>query len=512
MALADYFHRTAVAAAQAIRGWDEGAIAERLEGVVPGIQWGADVVASREGSALLDLTVRLLARLYPNLHLAGPAESQAAHARLALEINPSLELVGRRTHVIAIGPVVPVTDAVVVYAGCDGWIALISTTRPQPIGAGEVITGAGASAALAAANLFRLVFVDEPDVDVDARFSTYDGANDTDLRNPVAGEVRLSEGTVLVGLGAIGQAAAWTLGSSEVAGEIHLVDPERLELGNLQRYVLTRRTDENGSKVALAASVFPKGVKVHQHGCSWGEFLGRLGFSWDRVAVALDSRSDRRAVQASLPKWIVNAWTQPGDLGVSVHPWHSGACLACLYQPTSTSPSEDRLIADALGLPQEFDLQIRQLLHAGNPPPAELLDEVARRRSIDRALLEPFATVPLRNLYAEGICGGAVLPLDAVTETPNDLHVPLAHQSAMAGVLLAAQLLRAALGDEPDAAVVTRLDLLRSMPPEPTQPAGKTPAGSCICQDPVYQRVYEEKYRSVGSSAVETRRHVRLPN
>lgn len=511
MALADYFHRSAVAAAQAIRGWDEAAIAERLEGVVAGVQWDGDAVASREGAALLDMCVRLLARLYPKLHLAGPPESRDAYSRLALEINPLLEFADRPTHVVAVGPVSPSSEAVI-YAGSDGWVALLSSTHPQPVGRGDVITGAGVSAALATANLFRLVFLDEPEVDDDVRFSTYDGTSGIEAANPSTGEVALGDATVLVGLGAIGQAAAWALGCSVVTGKLHLVDPEDVEIGNLQRYMLTRRTDERATKVSLAASVFPEAVKVHQHRCSWGEFVGQLGFSWDRVAVALDSRRDRRAVQAALPRWIVNAWTQPGDLGVSVHPWGRGACLACLYQPTAPSPSEDRLIADALGLPTEFDFQIRQLLHLGSPPPPEMLDEVARRRGIDRALLEPFATLPLRTLYTEGICGGAVLPLGTLTDTPNELHVPLAHQSAMAGVLLAAQLMRAALGDEPDAAMVTRLDLLRSVPPEPTQPAGKTPTGFCICQDRVYQRVYEEKYESGGARAARSRRQVQLPN
>lgn len=511
MALADYFHRTAVAASQAVRGWDELAIAERLEGVVPGLQWGQDVVSSREGTALLDMTVRLLSRLYPRLHLAGPSDSQSLYSQLALEINPEIEFQSRPTHVIALGLDTPSSEAIVVFAGCDGWLALLSSSTAQPVGVGDVITGAGACAALAVANLFRLVFLDEPDVDVQVRFSTYDGCAGDGVANPSTTDIRLAEGTVLVGLGSVGQAAVWALGRGQVRGEIHLVDPERVELSNLQRYVLTRRSDEAASKVEMASAVLQDTVEVHAHSCSWADFLGRLGFSWERVAVAVDSRRDRRMVQAALPRWIVNAWTQPGDLGVSVHDWQSGACLACLYQPTGPTRSEDRLVGDALGLPQEFDLQIRQLLHTGFPAPPELLDEVARRREIDRALLEPYEGVPLRTLYTEGICGGAILPLSALTETPTELHVPLAHQSALAGILLSAQLMRASLGDEPVGSHVTRLDLLRSVPPELTQPAAKTPSGSCICQDAVFQRVYDEKYPSQPEASPPDRQ-LRLPN
>lgn len=51
--------------------------------------------------------------------------------------------------------------------------------------------------------------------------------------------------------------------------------------------------------------------------------------------------------------------------------------------------------------------------------------------------------------YIEGLCGGAVLPLQRTGRPRQDVHVPIAHQSALAGVLLAASAAQDALALKP---------------------------------------------------------------
>src|SRR4051812_11139190 len=103
MALAPYFKRSAQAAAQVLAGFDEAAIQERLEGTSVGLSWGKRAVETHEGRAALDLTVRLLARLYPRLRLAGP-DPDGETEQLLLEINPDLELIdGEVEHCLHIG-------------------------------------------------------------------------------------------------------------------------------------------------------------------------------------------------------------------------------------------------------------------------------------------------------------------------------------------------------------------------------------------------------------------------
>ena len=154
--------------------------------------------------------------------------------------------------------------------------------------------GAGFAACLAAANLFRFLFL--PDgttlLDTDIRFPP-DAAS-----FPGFAASTLTDALVLVGVGAVGNSAAWALARTPLTGQIYLVDPQVVELGNLQRYVLCARSDEGGIKVevslgrSLGACYRPFLIEG-----TWASFLGAKGYKWERVLVALDSAHDRRAVQ-----------------------------------------------------------------------------------------------------------------------------------------------------------------------------------------------------------------------
>jgi molybdopterin/thiamine biosynthesis adenylyltransferase len=126
----------------------------------------------------------------------------------------------------------------------------------------------------------------------------------------------------------------WALARTPgLQGTLHVIDAEKIDLTNLQRYVLTGQQHVGTAKVTLANRVLQSTpLVVHPHQQRWGEYLRtRNDWHFQRVAVALDSAADRRAVQAALPEWIVNAWTQPGDLGVSRHTFlDDQACLTCL--------------------------------------------------------------------------------------------------------------------------------------------------------------------------------------
>ena len=78
----------------------------------------------------------------------------------------------------------------------------------------------------------------------------------------------------LVGAGAIGQAAVLTLRSADARGGMRIVDPEAVELSNLQRYVLTRDGDVGGPKVALAARFLEgTGLAVSRYQQPWSADL-----------------------------------------------------------------------------------------------------------------------------------------------------------------------------------------------------------------------------------------------
>ena len=200
-------------------------------------------------------------------------------------------------------------------------------------------------------------------------------------------------------------------------------------------------------------------------------------------------------MQASLPRWIANAWTQLGDLGVSSHSFlGEDACLACLYLANQNTKSEDQIIAEGLKIP-EFQTQVRFLLGNGEATGKEICDAVADAWGIAPEKLVPYAARPIRELWVEGICGGGIIPLGEAGPAPRDLQVPLAFQSALAGVLLAAETVVDVLTDGARRkTLLRRMDVLRPLGEVTPQPARKAGTGSCICEDHDFVAAYQAKY------------------
>lgn len=348
------------------------------------------------------------------------------------------------------------------------------------------------------ANIFRFVFLGEDYqlLDRNVAFSAWSGDRVERDDGPLLKESTVSEEVVLVGLGAIGNGILWALSRAGLSGAIHVVDYQNLELSNLQRYVMAIRSDEGQPKLEIAARALEgSGLRVKCHQLRWQAFVAAHGTFWPTVLVALDSAKDRRAVQATLPAWIANAWTQPGDLGVSRHGrfGNDGACLYCLYLPRQKAPNEDALVAEALGVP-ERQQQIRDLLYHGSPVPEDLLAAIGRGLKIPFERLSPFSGVSIRTLYVEGLCGGALLGLGRIGMPRQEVHVPLAHQSSLAGLLLAAAFMRHVISPENSVTTVTRVDVLRPLGVHLVQLLPRTTDGQCICNDRDYVAVFKEKW------------------
>ena len=500
MALADFFHRDVVAISQVLQGFHQDAFVEKLNGIRVAISFGEEAAASRDGRELLDLTIRLAARLYPSItfitvHAADWLADELT--TLARRINPNVELSATGTYdvCLSVGADAPAVDSPTIYAGCDGWLARVGTASPYRTGDTGNPYGAGFAACLAAANLFRSLFLPEgtTSLDVDISFPP-----DADSFPSLTASI-LTDPLVLVGVGAIGNSAAWALARTPITGQVYLVDPQVLELSNLQRYVLCERGDEGLVKVEVVVGKFTGALQALPHHGTWASFLETKGYRRDRVLVALDSAHDRRAVQASLPRWIANAWTQVGDLGVSTHSFlGQDACLSCLYLPTQTSKNQDQIIAEGLKIPR-FQDQVRVLLGSGQATGKELCDAIAAAWDINPEVLATYIDRPIRELWVEGICGGAVISLGEVGPAPPELQVPLAFQSALAGVALAAEATRDLLNAGAERkTLVRRLDILRPLGDASPQPALKAGSGRCICEDPDFVAAYRQKYETEG--------------
>lgn len=515
MSFANFFQRTATAASQVLARFSVESFKSVLETAPVGIVYDAAAAGSAEGRATLDLCVRFLARLYPQIAIAPLVQSQDRVCndlvRLARSINPDLTIPkstdGSRS-VLVVGDTAVPRALQPIYIGSDGWICRLSTSKPVGSGRSNNPFGAGAAACFGAANLFRSVFgehLESGHLDNALTLSLIDyDPSKRAPRNPKLRPTDIGQ-SHLVGLGAIGHGAVWALSRLKIlSGRLHLIDHEIVELSNLQRYALaTQRHADKTEKVRLCKDALRQtNLTVAAHRCTWAEYVaGRSNWSFDRVAVAVDSARDRIAVQSSLPCWLVNAWTQPGDLGCSRHEFlGEHACLMCMYMPEGKQKDFDTIVAESVGLLHAKPV-VTSLLYTGAPVGREFIEHVAKALTISVEPLLPFQDKPLRTFYSEAICGGVVLRLkggDVRREGTVEAaaQVPMAFQSALAGIMLASELVLHASGERASPPPVsTKINLLRPLGVYLSLDDQKHPSGTCICQDPDYIKAYRRKYQ-----------------
>ena len=516
MSLPRFLDRVVDATVPLLGELDRATVRAKLEAVSVTLAAGERAAEGASRAGFL-LAANLAARLYPRIVLAGPANLvRLAEDEIRL-VNPQAD--------VAVESDEPTTATLGYETAVAGPNGVAVAARGWNVHVDEDVDddeAAPAAALLAAAmgvgELFRVVFADE--LGAHGRSGSRPAAfNLVTLAEPLGGLPLAADVDVgefrLVGAGAIGQAAAHTLAVAGARGSIVAVDPEKVALSNLQRYVLTTDADVGAVKVDLLRDrLAASGLEVDPVPSEWHAGLVE---AQRPTLVALDSAEARLGVQSSLPGPIYNAWTQPADVGWSRHErFGDEPCLACLYWPDHQSPSRHEQIAAAF---RQHPLRVlAYLVHRAipiglplppggipaipgfEPPPdaerwltAPLVDDIAAAAGIEVAELASWRDRPLADVYQDGICGGALLHLN-VGEAPRDVLVPLAHQSVFAGVMLATAFLVSQVAElraARAAAIEGRFDVLAGPPQVLARPRART--AGCLCGDAVFLDVYRGK-------------------
>lgn len=479
----------------------------------------------RAGFALL---ANLCARLYPTIRIIAPSAVVAQCCDLILQINPDCDVSGETDIQPAAGTVcwsTPTEARNAVAVGPDGWDVVVDENEFSCATETNMLC-ALAAGAIAASELFRIVFAEFLRTGRTARspgrfnLLTHPGAPQPDCALPP--DIPLSR-IHLVGAGAVGQAMIYALARVSATGTIVVVDPETITLSNLQRYVLTGDKDVDVAKgVLVARELAPSKIECTSVEQSWSIESAELSRA-EVICSAVDTSDSRIALQSALPMRLYNAWTQPSDIGWSRHEeFGVEPCAACLYWPTGPRPSLHELVAKAIRqnelralayltskIPVDQPLapmQIPQLSQLPLPVEAALwssvplLDDIAKALGVNNDNLSAWRGRLLGDLYREGICGGALIRSQH-SVVPAEMAVPLAHQSALAGIMLATQLIVAVtpqLISFRSAAIESRLDLLAGMPQVAPRPRQRTPG--CMCDDRDFVDRYRRKwpYRTGG--------------
>jgi hypothetical protein len=151
------------------------------------------------------------------------------------------------------------------------------------------------------------------------------------------------------------------------------------------------------------------------------------------------------------------------------------------------------MVAEALGLEPRRTLD---LWVSDESPGREDLDRIARHLRLDKpSELDEWRGKRLRDIYTGVICGSVRLEIQGRGRIEA---LPLAHQSVLAGVFMAAELVKrltpSLVARSQQHVLVQWADVLNWPPSTWFVPREK--ARGCICGDPVYQEVYRKKWRS----------------
>jgi len=209
-----------------------------------------------------------------------------------------------------------------------------------------------------------------------------------------------------------------------------LVDKHILDDTSLNRF-LPARPGDSGFKVDLCQQVlaFHSGVRVYPE---WFEtFDAQHGDRHEIAVVGVDNDPVRRAVQATLPRVVLNAGTSDvASFRVTRHDYVHGACLSCIARADLVDHPVERELARQLGLELATILDYQA---SGRPLPTDLLRQsgVLSEENLERLADQPLAEIQRR------LCGQVVLGVGQ-----QEAAVSISFLSALPGFLLLGELIK----------------------------------------------------------------------
>ena len=444
------------------------------------LTWPGSAERTVAGRALVRTTANLIVRFAPKVRIARQSEFAKEVGNLIVRVDSSAQ--PNSTDFV---------DPVIVRLGgrpgkchvsgsADGWTAFVSgrgEDLPTISDTGNVF-GALAAAAFVASEVFRHALPVVGDFQWHApltRFSVFDYGPPVS-QAPNVESPHLSSVPLMVGVGAIGQACVDALASLNACGAIRCVDKGYVDdETNLNRSVLAFEQDlvTAAPKVELAARRLDgSDLEVTVHLGELSSLLAKINqgdIPWPAlVASALDNAEDRRLLQRLWPDTMLDAATGGSMVQVFRHVDGSElACLRCLHPDQASGRPYEETMADRTGLPAE---QIMEYLSH----PGVVLDAASLNQ------MKPEMRGFARQHLGSDVCGflSAVETLYEAENTHPTL-VSVSFSSYLAGVFLAAEIVKTELGIDTRLVSRYQIDPLLNLMPE--EPFAQNRRSGCFC-------------------------------
>lgn len=449
--------------------------------------------------------INLLVRLYSRIYLQGDLKLVKELQLLANDIRPSVSLTIATPNqhydvLLAIGNESGqnLNANQVIRFDSDGWIVRLTRNQPHYIRGHYYNPLAAAAAACFAANeLFKTLFSPYLKVTLADHFTL--SLLDYSIKTDVEENGNLFDADVgevwLAGAGAVGNGFLYGLSLLDsLNGTINISDNREITESNLQRYILVNEGNIGKSKAVIAANALyeKQNVTINSiektiQDCFIEEVENR---KIDTLICAVDTIETRKEIQTLLPRLILNGWTRMDEFAVTRHEFDSiHRCLSCLYDKTPPKEySEMDNIVEQTGFNHD---EVLNIIRQNMGLTKEHILRIAQYRNDKLDNLTPWIGRPLQSFYHEAICGGISLATDTGEET-----VPLAHISALTGILLAIELIKERkLGTSIKPKV--QFHMLSIPNKYLLQPELKASNSNCICTDQDYLSVYQSKWRKI---------------
>ena len=320
------------------------------------------------------------------------------------------------------------------------------------------------------------------------RFSTFDYSLGPNFANPQLPTTVFLDHLLIAGVGSGGSVTAMTLAAIQgVQGLVGAVDPDEIIERNLQRYPFALAVDaeSKAKKVTLAKRLFDQtGCDCVDYASSYDEVSRELrtrGFM-DLVVGTVHTGAARRNIQLGLPRVLLDAAvTERAELVVRRTLFGQTACMGCYY-PKDTLYSEANIFSALLGL----DIAEVEHLRASNGRFTAQQVQRIRHHVSEPNFVFPEAIERWGDWRHK--CGRLPLGNDRSNE------VPVPHVTALAGVLVAGEVVKERIFPESALNSYYLLDTLGRISPH--YPALRSPRSGCdICQDADTRKIFEHHYK-----------------
>jgi molybdopterin/thiamine biosynthesis adenylyltransferase len=313
-----------------------------------------ELLHSYRGQCMLVACINLLARCSINIDVFLPRENvNSIHtlpliegdlasglAKLCIRINPNCMFRLNPSSqgydaALIIGEEVPIKAEQRIFIDALGWLSYMSTKKGKcfsgdaqnPIG--PLVASCFGSAEIVKALFNKIVKSKFKPIETLTFSALNYKINHAPWNNPSLPN-KVSLDACLIGAGAIGMAVAYTLASlPAVSGKLVVIDPEIVEISNLNRYSLATITDVGLPKVDVVKRNL-KNLEVKAFKGAYEQYPQRG--KHDVVVVAVDNVKTRREVQLDFPRIILNGGMYANSFRISRHDdFLNKACLGCLY-------------------------------------------------------------------------------------------------------------------------------------------------------------------------------------